>query len=213
MKKTVLSLLLLTISMGTLESVAQQTTSVARPNNIRSGFYMKFGPSFPVTPFNGVQIDGARVFEPAKTGFFGDFGYLIYLGPAFAKNYLRAGIDVTFLTAGFHASDHVYQNDESWVDYYYFFAGQKIGPVITVNPVDKLMIDLSWKLGFYAAEYNDDWGMDLTQQEISVGIRYRIVAFSVNYHFGDINFNDFDKTNPERWANTNAVKIMVGLKF
>lgn len=206
-------LILLLLILGFAVSVsAQSVATYDKPNRIKGGFYMKFGPSFPVGPFKTLQIDG-RTFEPAKVGFFGDFGYLIYIGPAFANKFLRAGMDLTFLTAGFHASHHNYLSGESKIDYYYFFLGQKMGPLVTINPVDHLMIDLSWKLGFYAAEYNDDWGSNLVQQEISLGLRYKLAAFSVNYHFGKINYNDFEKANPEQWAYDNAVKIMVGLKF
>jgi hypothetical protein len=75
------------------------------------------------------------------------------------------------------------------------------------------MLDFSWKLCFNASEYDDDWGQTMKQQEISMGIRYRIIAFSINYQVGRINYNDFSKDNPEKWADINMIKIMVGLKF
>lgn len=215
MKKLIALLLFMLIAFTGL--VAQESTS-SKPNNITSGFYMKFGPSFPVALFKTTQVAvddfiPTKTFEPAKVGAFGDFGYLIYLGPSFARRFLRAGIDVTFLTIGFNPSDHTFQPDQKKIDYYYFFAGQKMGPLVTINPIDKLMIDLSWKLGFYASGYNDDYGSNLTQQELSLGLRYRLIAFSLNYHFGKINYNDFDSENAEKWARVDALKIMIGLKF
>ncbi len=219
MRKLIPMLLLLVIA-GT--GLYGQNGPPSRSNHIKGGFYMKFGPSFPVGSFNAVQYsiderpllnDTLKQFERAKPGICGDFGYLIYIGPSFANHFLRAGIDATFFSGGFNTSHHVYTSGEQKSDYYYFFAGQKFGPVITVNPVDRLMIDLSWKLCFAASEYNDDWGYNMTLQEISMGIRYRIIAFSLNYQMGKIDYNDFNKNNPEQWADVNMVKVMVGLKF
>ena len=221
MKKLIPLLLVLMSDTGLLYS-QEQDHSASHPNSIKSGFYMKFGPSFPMGNFKGTQYvidystmpdDTVKTFDQPKVGFFGDLGYLIYLGPAFAKNYLRAGIDATFLSGGFNPSHHEMQDGENKINYYYFFGGQKFGPVITVNPVDRLMIDLSWKLGFYAAGYNDDWGYTMAMQEIMMGIRYRILAFSINYQLGKIDYNDFNKDNDERWADLYSLKIMIGLKF
>jgi hypothetical protein len=199
-----------------------QNAPASRPNNIKGGFYMKFGPSFPVGTFNTVQYaintdavpdDTLKTFDQPKIGVFGDFGYLIYLGPAFANNFLRAGIDATFFSIGYHGSHHIYKTGEDKIDFSYFFLGQKFGPVITVNPMDQLMIDLSWKLCLSVSEFDSDYGVNMTQQEFSLGLRYRIMAFSINYQKGKLNYNDFDKGNKEQITRQDMLKIMIGLKF
>jgi hypothetical protein len=215
MRKLILLLLILVITDTGSQG---QNAPVSRPNNIKGGFYMKFGPAFPVGDFNTTQytLDEdfvIKTFDQPKAGMFGDFGYLIYLGPAFAKNYLRVGIDATFFSVGFMGSHHDVQPNEDKINYKYFFAGQKFGPMITVNPVDHLMIDLSWKLCLSISEFNELYGLNMTQQEISMGLRYRIMAFSVNYQMGDLNFNKFDKEGKDQIINQNMVKIMIGLKF
>lgn len=214
--RKLIPLLLILVFAGT--GLQGQSTQVSRPNNIKGGFYMKFGPAFPVGDFNTTQytIDEdfvIKTYDRSKAGFFGDFGYLIYIGPAFANNMLRAGIDATFLSLGFTGSHHDVAPDEDKVNYKYFFAGQKFGPLITVNPVDHLMLDFSWKLCLSISEFNEMYGLNMTQQEISMGLRYRIMAFSVNYQMGDLNFNKFDKTGKDQIIQQNMVKIMIGLKF
>jgi hypothetical protein len=194
-----------------------QATS-GKPNFITGGFYFKIGPAFPVGAFNTTQYtvdeDGVlKTFDRAKAGMFGDFGYLIYLGPSFANKFLRAGIDATFFSGGFMGSYHVLQQGESKTNFKYFFLGEKFGPLITVNPVDRLMIDLSWKLCLSISEFNELYGLNMLQQEISMGIRYRIMAFSVNYQMGDLNFNKFDNAAKDQIIEQNMVKIMIGLKF
>lgn len=219
MRKLLPLLLILLIAGFTAQG---QEGSGKNPNKINGGFYIKLGPSIPVGPFNATQYavntnatpdDTLKVFDQPKTGIIGDLGYLIYIGPAFANNRLRAAVDLTFLTGGYHPSKHVLKANEEKVDYLYFFAGQKIGPMITVNPIDRLMIDLSWKLCFNVSEYDGDYGLTMTQQEIMLGLRYRIVAFSLNYQFGEMNFNDLDNDNQDQIIDQNMLKIMVGLKF
>jgi hypothetical protein len=215
MKKLIPLLLILLISIPELQA---QSASSGKPNFITGGFYMKVGPGFPVGAFNTTQYtideDGVlKTFDRAKTGFFGDFGYLIYLGPAFANKFLRAGIDATFFSGGFMGSYHDVQPDENKTNFRYFFLGERFGPLITVNPVDRLMVDLSWKLCLSISEYNELYGLNMWQQEISMGIRYRIMAFSVNYQMGDLNFNKFDKAAKDQIIQQNMVRIMIGLKF
>ncbi len=212
MKKLLLCLLL---------PVFLSLSTRGQENHINSGFYLRLGPAIPVGKFatdqvaygNGSLLDTLKVFSAAKTGFSTEFGYLIYIGPAFANHRLRAGIDAIFFSGGFNKSTHPVLVDNNKYDYWYFFFNQRFGPMITVNPVDRLMIDLSYKLGFAASEYNDEWGYDMKQNEITLGIRYRLVSVGFSYDWGTINYNDFDKSNPKRLAEIDLMKIMVGLKF
>jgi hypothetical protein len=161
---------------------------------------------------------------PAKMGAAMDMGYLIYIGPAFANNILRAGIDATFLSLWFNSTrpDSVDQR----IEQYYSFAGQKFGPVITINPVDRLMLNISYKLNFnigYHDERNQwnplsdsetsEYGVNLVFQEISLGISYRILDFSFQYNFGTMNYNNVSKSNQNQKIQENTFRIMIGLKI
>ena len=149
-----------------------------------------------------------------------DLGFLIYIGPAFANNHIRLGIDATFISFWFNSikADSI-SGPKS--QYWYYFVGQKFGPVISVCPIDRLVIDLSYKLNAYVA-YNhhlinnsmkDEWGDNLTQNEISMNIRYSIMLFSFQYNFGKIKFNDFDSSKPSHYVDNSTYRIMIGFKF
>jgi hypothetical protein len=207
---------------------AQDNT--ARPGNIHGGFYFKLGPVIPVGKYANGQtvqfnVPGHQLpYLPAKLGAAMDMGYLIYFGPSFANNFLRAGLDATFLSAGFNSTQP--PNKDNLIQKYYTFVGQKFGPVITVNPVDRLMLDLSYKLNanFSYHEELDGWdplsdsqtseyGFYLLSNEVSLGIRYRIMVFSFQYNFGYMNYNNASKSNTDQKISTNTIRIMLGIKF
>jgi len=204
------------------------------PGGIRSGFYLKLGPVFPVGQFARGQSVPFEVgsppepwtldYLPAKTGFGMDIGYLIYLGPQFAKGYLRAGIDAAFLSLWFNSVNPPVKEDRA--QKYYSFAGQKFGPVITVNPVEKLMIDLSYKLNANISYHDEldgwaplsdaetsEYGVNLVFQEVSMSVRYRIMVFSFQYNFGTMNYNNVNKDRQDQKIRENTFRIMFGLKF
>ena len=198
------------------------------PDLIKSGFYLKLGVVFPMDKYAQNQLLNITnpVITPhnytlgylaAKTGASMDMGFLIYLGPSFVNNFLRAGIDPTFFSFWYNSSSSKYEH-------FYYFVGQKFGPVITVNPVDKLMIDVSYKLNFNLGYHYDEWeklvdaqyakyGKELLYQEISLSIRYRIMMFSFMYNFGNMTYDNLDDKRPDQKIRTNTFRIMFGLKF
>ncbi|MCX6285714.1 MAG: hypothetical protein NTY96_01190 [Bacteroidetes bacterium] len=193
-------------------------------SHIKSGFYMKFGGSFPMVdfanqhmnyyPYKGT-IDTIK-FNQAKFGFVFELGYLIYIGPSFANHHLRAGIDATFLTASFNPTDQALppnSKSSKKYEYWYYFGGQKFGPVLTINPVDYLMIDLSYKVNATAAWYNSMWGSNYTLNEVSLGIRYRIMLFAFQYNWGKVRFTYNQDDNPKYWLDTSTFRILVGIKI
>jgi hypothetical protein len=204
-------------------------STVAISGNIRGGFYLKLGPSFAKGKFQSGQNlmfpdDSTATnlyYHPAKMGAAFDMGFLAYIGPAFANERIRAGIDVTFLTFNFNPVTINDTMDGSKYQYWYIFAGEKIGPVITINPVDKLMLDLSYKLNAYLAfnrhivdgSYTSEWGSNLFQNEISLGIRYKVVVVSFQYNFGKVIFNDLDNTKTSHYVENNTFRMLIGLKF
>ena len=106
MKKT---LLVMFAIISPLFLSAQENN--ARPARIHGGFYLKLGPVIPVGKYSTgqtIQFDNAPgqhlSYLPAKLGAALDMGYLIYFGPAFANNFLRAGLDATFLSAWFNST-------------------------------------------------------------------------------------------------------------
>ncbi len=210
---------------------AQQPQKMKMPNSITSGFYLKLGPVFPVGTFaTGTTFNDKTAtptlkltYLPAKIGAAMDLGYLIYIGPAFANNHLRLGIDATFLTFSFNSTQPVLTDKVA--NHYYFFGGQKFGPVFTINPIDKLMIDLSYKLNanfcYYYGEwenYSDDrltkYGVTYLQNEVSLSLRYRILAFSFQYNFGSVTYDNVSTTKPkDRTIDVSTFRVLFGLKF
>jgi hypothetical protein len=146
-------------------------------------------------------------------------GYLIYLGPAFANNRLRAGIDAGFLTFWFNPVHSTGTGDK--MQYWYYFAGQKFGPVLSVNPVDRLIIDLSYKInaniGFVRHLRNgafvDEWGKTLAENEMNLNIEYRLMMLSFQYNFGRITYDNLDSANPDHNVDNSTFRVMFGFKL
>jgi hypothetical protein len=196
------------------------------PNHINSGFYLKLGPNFPLGNFLTCQKRQAAsenypsVYYTAKMGAAMDMGFLIYIGPAFANNHLRLGLDATFISFSFNpiTADTIPSPN---TQYWYYFLGQKFGPVISVCPIDRLVIDFSYKMNAYVAylhhsirgKLNDEWGKNLTQNEISMNIRYSFMLFSFQYNFGQVTYNDFDSGKPNHYVDNTTFRFLIGFKF
>ena len=124
MKKYLLTALLITLFFPLFSFSQEQVTPAPviiqkerAPSSINSGLYIKLGPSFPIGNFalgqtfydqvtNSSRSSSTTskkvIFFPAKMGGAMDMGYLIYIGPAFAGNHLRAGIDASFIAFSFN---------------------------------------------------------------------------------------------------------------
>ena len=197
------------------------------PNRINAGFYIKLGPVFPMGAYatkqslmDVLEKPNFSVYSPAKMGAAIDLGYLIYIGPSFANNHLRLGIDAAFMSFSFNPVK-TSTSDSSTTKYWYYYIGQKFGPLISICPVDRLVIDLSYKMNAYMAyvhhqirgKNNDEWGKNLTQSELSMSIRYSLILFSFQYNFGKVTYNDFDSEKPKHLVENTTFRIMVGFKF
>jgi len=229
MKKIIL--IFLSMMFVGISATKAQDDNAKKSNYIRSGFYLKLGPVFPVGLY--AQLQTAPVtstlkttqyltYQPAKIGAAIDLGYLIYIGPSFANNHLRAGIDVTFLNGWFNSTSSVGESDR-WKHFYYNI-GQKIGPVFTINPVDRLMIDISYKvnanLGIYYGEWDDfdasqysNYGIDFFRNEISMSLRYRVMVLSFQYNFGQISYNNLNTDRTKQSINADTFRLLFGVKF
>jgi len=235
MKKvfTVSLLLLCIISLNSFSQDTIVNKSTYHKNYIHDGSYLKLGASFPAGLYGkdqsfkeGNTPDPAKnyvIFPAAKLGGVLDVGYLIYLGPAFAGNHLRAGIDATFLSISFNQTNlpfYPQDENEKW-KFWYFYLGQKFGPVITINPYNQIMIDLSYKLNAYMSyfhhqfggDWKDDWGKNLLQSEVSINIRYRLILASFQYNFGECLYNRFDTKYPSYKIDNSTFRILVGFVF
>jgi hypothetical protein len=220
----------------TQDTITQTTIShktYRAPNRIKSGFYIKIGPTFPIGNFklgqtvygratNPSKNSDTAIYFPTKMGFAMDMGFLIYIGPAFAGNHLRAGIDASFIVFSYNPATNLPDTVEgSKSKYWFYYLGQKFGPVLSICPIDRLVIDLSYKLNAYAAfvqhpignEYKSEFGKNLTQNEISMNIRYSIILFSFEYNFGKTSYNNFNNDNPMHTVDNNTYRIMIGFKF
>ncbi|MCK9219671.1 MAG: hypothetical protein PHF97_09500 [Bacteroidales bacterium] len=227
-----ITLFLIFLVLCSTELVFSQESNTTRQNNIRGGFYLKAGAVLPVgsyattqfTPMNNQTQYGVASLSylPAKIGAAMDMGYLIYIGPAFANNLIRAGMDATFMSFSFNSTSAYDQNKK--YEHYYYFGGQKFGPLVTINPVDRLMIDLSYKINanfsYYFGEWHDlstsqfsKYGKNLFMQEISMSVRYRIMVMSFQYNFGNMNYDNFDNTRTKQTINANTFRILFGVKF
>jgi len=202
-------------------------------NHIKGGFYIKLGPVFPVGKFAMVQknllIWGPKnlpaptlSYLPARTGAAMDLGFLIYFGPSFVHHILRAGIDATFISIWINPTRP--DSSGTRTNYYYYFVGQKFGPVISVNPVEHLIFDVSYKINANISYHFDQWnylsdsqynkyGYNLTYQELNLNIRYRVILVSFQYNFGKLPYNNIDTTRPKQVIETNTFRILIGLKF
>jgi hypothetical protein len=214
---------------------AQETTTAnyqapvpARQNYINSGFYFQLGPVFPQGEYaQDKYVPRDTITLPilgAKIGAALDLGFLVYIGPSFANKHIRLGIDATFLSLWYNSTKP--KDPTSVTDHYYLYAGQKFGPVITINPIDRLMIDLSYKINANLAYHFGEWhapefpessyskyGANLTQSEFSLAVRYLIMKFAVQYNYGKMKYDNFDKARPSQTIQANTLRIMVGLYF
>ncbi|MBC8458247.1 MAG: hypothetical protein ISS17_00145 [Bacteroidales bacterium] len=221
-------LLLLSSGIGLSQTTGEtqgssSSGSFSKPNLIRSGSYLKLGPVIPMGLFATDQIIIDRPphdydttnFFTAKIGGNLGLGYLIYIGPGVADNYLRFGIDACFLDGWFVTSNPTLPatTTKKETDFWYYFVGQKFGPLITVNPVDRLMIDLSYKLNFNLSWHNSDFGYNIIGQEVMMNIRYRIILVAFQYNFGTMNYNDFDKSRPVHDIDISSFRVLLGFKF
>jgi hypothetical protein len=250
MKKISFLLIIFSLFSGyTLFSQESSQGTAGRPSLISSGFYLKLGGAFAVGPFHDGQYndiynkvlsppnDKYRLtYLPAKIGPAMDLGFLIYIGPAFANNYVRLGIDATFLSFWFNSSNPT--DPESRYEHYYYFVGQKFGPVISVNPIDRLIVDFSYKINANFGYHYDEWkdsdyfkgppyhqtgglvdaqyakyGMEILFQEISINLRYRVMLFGFEYNFGDMKYDNFDDNRPDQVINADTYRLMIGFKF
>jgi hypothetical protein len=222
----------------------------SRPAVIHSGFYIKLGAAFPTGTFKSGQtlpiynpvmtVPTDQKYNlsylPAKVGPAMDLGFLIYIGPSFADNYIRCGIDATFLSIWYNSTNPVLNLDSRY-EHFYYFGGQKYGPIITVNPIDKLLIDISYKFnpnfGYHFDEWNDPnypkgygqpagpladaqyakFGITFWSQEFSMNIRYRIMLIGFEYNFGTMTYNNFDSNRPKQTIDIKTTRIMIGFKF
>ena len=141
--KKVFTVSLILSCILSISSQSQDTVGINKKwheNVIRNGSYFKIGASFPMGsyakdqiftvfdyPAPGVYND--IIYPSAKLGGTIDIGYLIYLGPAFAGNHLRAGIDATFFSLGFNQTSlpsYPLGETDKWKLSYFFFARNSV---------------------------------------------------------------------------------------
>jgi len=218
------------------DSVKADSVPKKRPNYIKSGFYLKLGPCIPVgnyakvqiVPFDAIGTGGEVVksisYLPAELGASLEVGYLVYLGPSFANNYMRAGIDFAFMNLWFNSTSPPTQ--KNLIEKYYTFVGQKIGPLFTINPVDRFMIDLSYKLNATLGYHDEldgyaplldsqtsEYGVAFLFHEVSIGFRYTLATLSLQYNWGRMNYNNSQSENPSQEIKVKTVRVMLGLQF
>jgi len=194
------------------DSAAIAQDDKKEPMDISNGFYMRWGPVFPLgnyslgQPYETGDEYGfyEGYFNAAKIGISCEIGSHIYTGPSFANKYLRVGIDITYLNLWFNP------NDASDATNWYWFAGQKAGPILTLSIPGGVMFDFGFKLSPIVGLTNDTWGRHLNQ-EIIMNFKFHMLQLSMQYCLGKINYTDFNE-------HTNIVdiptfRLLLGMKF
>ena len=85
--------------------------------------------------------------------------------------------------------------------------------MISINPIDRLVIDLSYKINAIGGWYNSEYGKNLFMNEISMNLRYSIMLFSFQYNFGNITYDNFESSNPDHIVDVSTIRVMLGFKF
>ena len=75
------------------------------------------------------------------------------------------------------------------------------------------MIDLSYKINAVAAWYNSRWGRNLAMNEVSLGIRYKVILFAFQYNWGKIKYTYNQDDNPRYMIDNSTMRILIGFKF
>jgi hypothetical protein len=166
-----------------------------------NAFYIKFGIAQPKGAFGGEIRGDADPTIPyqgldnmgVKNGAAFEMGTIFYLNLPIPEM-LKAGIDFTFLDFAINPVDWTTAGgDFEYVEMDpMLFAGAKIGPVFSVNPVDKLIFDVYYKLAPamvrapYFSYYNngDDFTIEMPSKFIfnkAFGINMRFHALTLGW--------------------------------
>jgi hypothetical protein len=187
-------------------------------NNIKTGFYIRFGPLIPIGEYSDGQYSSDpiyygypyyydyRIYPYAKVGISSELGSHFYIGPSMAKGKLRVGIDVTFMNFMFNRT-----NSDDLANWYWFIS-QKVGPILTISPVKDFYLDIGFKLtpivgynGFY-----EDWGRHINE-EVIFNIRFHQATLSFQIDPGSIRYDNF--TDSGDLISISTFRILLGMTF
>ncbi|GAB3659296.1 hypothetical protein GCM10028791_32690 [Echinicola sediminis] len=188
---------------------SQVTTAQIKPDNFRKG-YMRLGfSSFPksemdysLSPYDNMQTGRTG----AGVGYTLEFGRNYYFNHS-ANSLIKYGLDWTVISANYSQLDwstysEARQNFDTDAKFHYINLASKLGPVISINPVEKLIVDLRIQAGvsFHSmlVDYYDDQNADhfsLTDDEsplksisemsiypsFGITLRRRWIGFAMDY--------------------------------
>jgi len=166
-------------------------------NKIRSGFYLRVGSVFPTGDYAKDNY--------IKTGGTFEMGSHFYTGPAFFNNRWRIGIDVTYLNFWLNPTE------EDNTEYWFWYLGQKAGPIITYNPVNNIRLDFGFRLSPIVGLTGEDTYGRHVNEEFIFNFRYRLLMLSFQYDPGKINYTNFN--NEKNMMDNSTFRILIGLKF
>ena len=179
--------------------------------DINTGFYMRWGPVFPLENYSLGQFsyDGDDYYDGlywdvAKIGISAELGSHFYTGPSFANKYLRVGIDVTYMNIWFNPTES--SNLTNW----YWFAGQKVGLILTVSFPGGIMFDYGFKIAPTVSRSHDIWGRYFNK-EIMMNFKFHELQISFQYCLGKMNYTDF--AEKQNLIDIPTFRILLGMKL
>ena len=190
----------------------QEQKESKKPMEINTGFYMRLGPVFPLGNYNlGQRYYDQDVHrwiksDEAKIGATAELGSHFYTGPSFANHYLRVGIDVTYANLWFTPTD------EKNVKYWYWYFGQKVGPIITVSIPGGVMFDFGFKLSPVVGYTDNVWGRHVNE-EIIMNIKFHLLLCSFQYCLGKMNYTNFTGKGDNDFREIQTFRILLGMKI
>lgn len=196
-----LCLTVLTFAQESAISVNPETQN-AKPKKsiLRSGFSIKLGVYNPSSDFAKPEINTSSYKDLVYAGPNFQLGSQFYIGPSIAQNKLRFGLDVSWLDLSWALgkNDEIQNYDQT--SQFFEFSGFGLGPLVSYNPVDKLVIDTyvkavpSFFLIYNGVDYTDPQASSITlshpydnsysENALASGLGVKgLLGFAVRYKF------------------------------
>lgn len=222
--KKLIAIIFLTV---TLISVYSQE------GDLKKQTYFRLGLSVPTWKYYGWDDKSDWDDDTKRIGGMFEAGTLFMLSSIKIADAVRLGINVDYLSAGYHLLR------ETDADYrlHFLYLGSKVGPSFSYSPVDRLVFDAYFKLNpIWVASsltlYNDDefndhiyFGFMGIKYSIGFNIRYSKAMLGFEFNPGSVKFREYDndegKLTDNYFGNINAgdrtpvpgINLTLGITF
>jgi hypothetical protein len=210
-------------------------------NIFDNAFYLRVGSTKPLGPFGETPDNLGHFYDSysgekgfgAKRGIMAEMGTIFYLDLPLPEK-IKFGIDATFLDFSFNGVDW---KDPDVSISSFLFAGVKVGPAFSVNPIGKIVLDGYFKIAptmvrvGYADYYSDNWSCyiedtyhSVIHKSIGLNFRYQALILGWELNWGEIkgdytyyeyNYNTSNSISKLIEGNiaTKTQRFTLGLKF